>query len=312
MKYTTVKRSVPSTDGIHTLNGIIYIPIGMPKATVQIVHGMSEHIELYEEFMGILAENGYVAFIHDQLGHGRTAESVEKLGFFAEENGDKFLVDDAFRFAEELLGSYSGIKHILFGHSMGSFVSRICSEKYPQMADMFIIEGSGGPPMGVQLGLAITELGSMVRGTEHRSELAQKVFFDIYNTDFREEKNDFSWLSRDMETIRRHTDDEYFNFTFSLKAMNDLVTLLTECNSDEWFKNFRKDLPTLILSGEKDPVGENGKGIMEVFKRLEKSGVDDLSFKLYGECRHELLNELNKDEVMSDILTWIGNRIQNV
>ncbi len=309
MKYTTVKRTVPSTDGIHTLNGIIYIPIGTPRATVQIVHGMSEHIELYEEFMGLLAENGYVVFMHDQLGHGRTAESVEKLGFFAEENGDKFLVDDAFEFASELLKSYSGLKHILFGHSMGSFVSRICSEKYPQMADMLIIEGSGGPQKGAQLGIAITGLGSLVKGTEHRGELAQKVFFDIYNTEFKEEKNDFSWLTRDTQTIERHYSDEYFNFTFSMKAMNDLVVLLTQCNSDEWFENYRKDLPTLILSGEKDPVGENGKSILEVFKRLDESGVKDLSFKLYGECRHELLNELNKSEVMSDILKWLDNRI---
>ena len=168
--------------------------------------------------------------------------------------------------------------------------------------------GSGGPQKGSQFGLAITDLGSKFKGLDYKSELTQKVFFDIYNIDFKEEKNDFSWMSRDTEIVNRHMNDEYFNFTFSLKAMNDLVMLSTECNKDEWFYNYRKDLSTLIISGEKDPVGENGKGVMEVFKNLEKRGVDDLSFKLYSECRHELLNELNKEEVFEDILCWIGNR----
>ena len=279
MKYTTVEHTAKSTDNIHTLYGKIYIPIGTPKATIQIIHGMSEHTELYDEFMSILAENGYVAFIHDQLGHGKTAGSVDKLGFFAEENGDKILVDDAYSFAAELLESYKGLKHILFGHSMGSFVARICSEKYPEMADGIIIAGTGGSQKGSQLGLAITDLGSKVKGLDYKSELTQKVFFDIYNYEFKEEKNDYSWITRDKDIIEKHKNDEYFNFTF------------------------------LIISGEKDPVGENGRGVMEVFKNLEKREVSDLSFKLYSECRHELLNELNREEVFEDILCWIGNRI---
>lgn len=309
MRYTTIEHTTISTDNIHTLFGKIYIPIGTPKATIQIIHGMSEHMELYDEFMAMLAKHGFVAFIHDQLGHGKTAGTTDKLGFFSEENGNKLLVNDAFAFANELLESYCGIPHVLFGHSMGSFVARICSEKYPQMADALIMLGSGGSQRGSQLGLAITELGSKMKGLDYKSELTQKVFFDIYNYEFKEEKNDFSWLTRDKAAIDRHINDEYFNFTFSLKAMNDLVMLSTECNSDEWFDNYRTDLPTLIISGEKDPVGEQGKGVMEIFKKLEEHGVSDLSFKLYSDCRHELLNELNKDEVMEDILCWINHRI---
>jgi len=309
MRFTTIEHTAKSTDNIHTLFGTIYIPIGTPKATVQIIHGMSEHTELYEEFMSFLARNGYVVFMHDQLGHGKTAGSVDRLGFFAEENGDKILVDDAYAFAKEMLESYSNIKHILFGHSMGSFAARMCSEKYPIMADCLIIAGSGGSQKASQLGLAITDLGSKVKGLDYKSEFTQKVFFDIYNYEFKEEKNDFSWLTRDTETITRHTADPFFNFTFSLKAMNDLVLLCTACNSEEWFDSFRKDLPTLIISGEKDPVGENGKGILEVYKNLEKRNVSDISFKLYSECRHELLNELNKSEIMNDILCWIQNRL---
>ncbi|MBQ3970165.1 MAG: alpha/beta fold hydrolase [Clostridia bacterium] len=309
MNYTTVEHTAKSNDEQHTLYGKIYVPIGTPRATVQIIHGMSEHIELYEELSDKLAKQGFAVIIYDQLGHGKTAGALENLGFFAEENGDRILVEDAFGFVRELLEDYSGIPHILFGHSMGSFVARICAEKYPQMADALIIAGTGGPQKAAPLGLAITDLGSKVKGTEYRSDLTQKAFMDIYNTEFKEEKNDYSWLTRDPETILRHTNDERFNFTFSLKAMNDLVMLSTECNSEQWFDEYRKDLPTLIISGEKDPVGENGKGVMEVFKNLESRGVSDLSFKLYRDCRHELLNELNKEEIMDEIICWINNRI---
>ncbi len=81
------------------------------------------------------------------------------------------------------------------------------------------------------------------------------------------------------------------------------------CNSDEWFENYRKDLPLLIISGEQDPVGENGRGVLEVYKRLKENNAEDVTFKLYRGCRHDILNELNKDEVMNDILVWIMNRL---
>lgn len=310
MKYTIAKRSVPSTDGIHKLFGKIYIPIGMPRATVQILHGMSENIERYDEFMSFLASNGFVVFGHDQLGHGKTAGSSESYGFFAEKNGDKLMVSDAYAYASELLESYKGLKHILIGHSMGSFVARICSEKYPKMADMIINLGTGGHQPLTPLGLAITDIGGRIKGADYRSEASQRFFYDICNAKFKDEDCNYSWVTRDKEVVEQYVDDEQLNCGLSIKAMNDLVMLSKECNSDEWFNNYRKDLPTLIMSGEMDPVGNNGKGVLEVFKRLEEEGVTDLSFKLYSECRHELLSELNKYDVMDDILRWINNRVE--
>lgn len=309
MRFTVIERYVQSSDGIHNIHGKLYIPLGTPRATVQIVHGLSEYAGHYDEFMSFLAQRGFVVFAHDHLGHGQTADGADELGFIAEKNGDKYLVADAYNFAHELLENYKGLKHILFGHSMGSFVSRICSEIFPNMADLLILEGTGGPQPLAPLGLALSELGGMLRGPEYRSNIPQKLFVGRCNHCFRFEKSDYSWISRNAEYVKEVGEDDYRNFTFSVSGMHDLVMLSTECNSDEWFDNFRKDLPTLIISGEKDPVGDNGKGVYEVFKKLEDRGVEDLSFKLYRDCRHELLNELNKDEVMNDILCWIENRI---
>lgn len=310
MNYTTVERYVPSTDGIHTVYGKIYIPIGTPKATIQIIHGVCEHIDRYEEFMTFLAKNGFVAFGHDHLGHGKTAGGIGNLGFIAEENGDKLLVEDVHAFGNELINEYSNIPHILFGHSMGSFIARIYAENHPENVDLLIIAGTGGPQPLAPVGLAITDISGKLKGLEYRSEAAMKLFFTVCNQNFKDENSEHSWLSRDKEIIEEYESDDYCTFDFSVKAMNDLVMLSTECNSEEWFKNFRRDLPVLIISGELDPVGDNGKGVFEVYKKLEENGVEDISFKLYSGCRHELLNELNKDEVMEDILRWISNRIE--
>ena len=305
MRYTTVSHTIKSSDGIHDLNGIIYLPIGTPKATVQIIHGLCEHIELYDEFMSELAKNGIVCFAHDQLGHGRTAFSIDDLGKFADKNGDDLLIIDAHRFSEEFIGEFTCMKHFVFGHSMGSFPARICSELFPEMADGLILAGTSGPQRAAPLGIAFTDIKSKVLGGDHRSESDQQLCYGIYNHEFRDEKRDYSWLSCDSSVIDDHEKDEYFNFTFSVKAMNDVVRLCSRCNTDEWFAHYSSDCPALIISGENDPLGNFGKGALETYKRMSAVAGDNITFKLYRNARHELLHDHCRYSVMSDILTWI-------
>ena len=310
MRYTTVSHKIKSSDGRHTLNGVIYVPIGTVRATVQVIHGMCEHIELYDEFMSTLAAHGIAAFAHDQLGHGKTAEGLSGLGFFAEENGGELLVEDAYRFAEEFINDYSGVKHFVFGHSMGSFTARLLSEKHPETVGGMILAGTSGPQRAAPLGIAVTDVKSRVQGSSHRSNSAQRLFYDVYNHVFKDEDKDYSWLSTDPAVIEEHERDELFSFTFSIKAMNDVVRMCTECNTDEWFESFRRDCPTLIISGENDPLGNFGKGALEVYRRTHAVSPENVTFKLYGGARHELLREGCKQVVMTDILTWINNNIQ--
>ncbi len=306
--YATLPWEVPSTDGIHTLCGKVYVPVCAPKGTVQIVHGMSEYIGRYDNFMTFLAQHGFVVFAHDQLGHGKTAAGAKNLGFIAREHGDRLLVDDIHAFGEQLLKNYSGIPHILFGHSMGSFAARLFCEKYPQGADMLILMGTGGYQPLAKLGLRITDLNSKIHGADYKFDAGLKLLFAVFNRSFRDENSDYAWLSGDKESVEIYENDERCISRFSAKALGDILELSSRCNSDEWFDGFDKSLPTLIVSGALDPVGENGKGVMDVYKRLRDSGAKDVTFKLYSDCRHELLNDVSRDEVMSDILTWIENR----
>lgn len=306
MRFAKLDNSIKSSDGVHTLFGAAYVPIGNVKATVQIIHGLCEHLALYDEFMSRLAENGYFCFMHDQLGHGRTAGGLDGLGFFAEENGDRLIVEDAHRFALEFLPDFAGIPHYIFGHSMGSFVARICAVEYPETADGIILAGTSGPQRAAPLSSAVTDVKSRVQGGDHRSQSAQRIFYDTFNRHFRAENRDYSWLSTLPDVIEAHERDELFNFTFSIKAMNDIVKLCMECNTDEWFDSVSPSLRTLIISGENDPLGNFGRGALEVYKRVSEKSGSNASFKLYGGARHELLNEHCKYGVISDILKWLG------
>ncbi len=304
MRFAKVEHKTASADGVHTLNGVIYVPIGTVRATVQIIHGLCEHIGLYDEFMSALAEHGYACFMHDQLGHGNTAANKDELGFYAEENGDRLLIEDARRFALEFLPDYEGVAHYIFGHSMGSFIARLIAGEYPSDTDGIILAGTSGPQRAAPIGLAVTDVKSRIQGGEHRSQSAQRIFYDMYNLHFRKEARDYSWLSTLVDVIDEHERDELFNFTFSIKAMNDVVKLCAECNKDEWFESFRGSCRVLLISGENDPLGGFGKGALEVCRRLNDESR--VSFKLYSGARHELLHEYCTETVIRDVLKWLS------
>ena len=309
MKFISSVVKCPSTDSIHTLYGEIYIPIGTPKAVVQIIHGMSEHTDSYIEFADRLAKIGYVVFVYDQLGHGKTAKTKEELGFFAEYGGSDILINDAFNAADKILNDYTGLKRILYGHSMGSFTARLCAEKYPQMADLLILEGTSGVQHGAALGLALTNAAKHVKGASFRSEITQKIFLDVYNRDFKEKHNDYEWTSSDSKVTDEHSKDPFYNFTFSISAMRDVVDLCTRCNRDKWYKSIDNNMPVLILSGENDPVGSYGKGVAQVYNKLKENGMKDVTLKLYSACRHELLHDVSKEQAIEDIIKWTEKQL---
>ncbi len=309
MEYKTIEVNALSNDNIHTLYGKMYIPLGTLKATVQIIHGMSEHMELYDEFMSELAQNGYIAVIHDQLGHGKTAGSKEALGFFAEKDGDEILIKDAYTFACKSLSEYKDLPHVLFGHSMGSFIARIYSRRYTDMCDMLILSGTGGRQRFSALGLALAHAGAVLKGKEYRPETVQRIFLNFCNVLFREDKNPYAWTTSDKNVQRAHVEDEYYNFVFSFEAMRDVIALSDKCNSMDWYKNRRRDMPTLVLSGSKDPVGEYGEGVSEVRWRVNAFGENNICFVVYENLRHELLHEVNKRVVIDRILEWMSENL---
>lgn len=305
MSYRIENRYVPSSDGIHTLSGKLYLPTGeKPRGLFHLVHGMCEYIDRFDGTMSALAEAGYICFGFDNLGHGKTASEGE-LGFIAERDGWRYLVEDVKRFENDVCAEYTDLPLALMGHSMGSFIARLAAEKYGDDIQRLIICGTGGPNPAAPFGLLLTDIMALIKGKRGYSTIAQNAAFGAYNKRF-EGRTEYDWLTKDNEIIDRYIKDSFCNFPFTISALHDLVKLCAECNRGEWFKALRKDMPVLLISGEDDPVGNYGKGVRAVYKGLKACGQKDVTLRLYKNCRHEIHNDTCAAEVLDDIKRFIG------
>lgn len=307
MPYTVNTIEVPSTDNIHTLKGIIFIPEGEIKGILHIVHGMCEYIERYTHIFSAAAENGYICCGYDNLGHGKTARYDDELGFIAPRNGWKYLVNDVEAFEKAVKKMYPDKPLYLMGHSMGSFIARLAAESYPETAGKLIICGTGGPKQAASVfGLLLTDILGLIKGKKRRSEFINSVAFGSYNRRF-EPLSKYEWITSDREITAKYGQDKYCNFIFTVSAMHDLVKLNFLANRRRWFVNLKKSLPVLIISGTDDPVGNYGKGVKAVYRKLKASGQKGVTLKLYEGCRHEIHNDTCKNEVINDILSFLNS-----
>lgn len=300
-----IEKSVLSTDKTHLLKGKLYIPSGKIKGYFQVVHGMTEHIGRYHEFLTEMSNNGYLAFAFDNLGHGNTAKDRSELGYISKKDGHKLLCQDVFCFYNEVKKEYGDYPYYLMGHSMGSFIVRN-AVTYNALPDKLIIMGTGGKNPLANLGIGLIKLMKVFKGDKHVSKFIDDMAFGSYNKKFENEGSKRSWLTTDNEVREKYGKDEFCSYRFTLSAMQDLITLNKNANLTSWYKNFPKNLPVLLISGGDDPVGEYGKGVLEVYGGLIKNGCK-ASVKIYEGARHEILNEpLFKMTVIGDILEFIS------
>jgi alpha-beta hydrolase superfamily lysophospholipase len=304
MNYEIKALTVPSSDKIHQLQGKIFIPTGEIKGLFHIVHGMTEYIDRYDHLLAFLAENGYVAFGFDNLGHGKTAKDEKELGFIAHKNGWKYLVHDCFAFSNAVKQLYPDKDIILMGHSMGSFIARLTAEYKPQFYKKLIICGTSGANPLSKIGLAFAKFKRLINGEKHISKTILNLAFGAYNKRFSGETQ-YEWLTKDREIINKYISDPFCTFKFTISAMIDLMTLLDACNNKKWYSGINKTMPILLISGEEDPVGNYGKGVTEVYNKLTEAGANT-TLKLYKNCRHEIHNDSCKDEMFNDILAFLN------
>ncbi len=298
--------SCPSSDGLHMLAGVVYLPEGETKGYFHIVHGMTEHITRYDRIMSDLADAGYVCFGYDHLGHGKTVKDKSELGYIAKKKGYDLLCRDVKAFSDAVFAEYSekygsSLPYFLMGHSMGSFIVRLATEKYAK-PDKLIVMGTGGANPAAGAGIALIEIIKLFKGDKHISKLVYDLAFGGYNNKFKNDENasSQSWLSTDLEIRKKYMEDDYCTFKFTVSAMGDLMRLLKYSNRAAWFKKLPK-IPVLLVAGEDDPVGNYGKGVLEVEAKLKKRG-HDVKCILYKGARHEILNDFTYEITKNDIL----------
>ena len=231
MSYTKREYYVASSDTQHTLAGVVYEPCGEAKGYFHIVHGMTEHITRYDRIMSDLADAGYVCFGYDNLGHGKTVKDKSELGYIAKKKGYDLLCCDVKVFSDAVIAEYSekygSLPYFLLGHSMGSFIVRLATERYAK-PDKLIVMGTGGANPAAGAGIAMIEIIKLFRGDKHISKLIYDLAFGGYNNKFKNDENasSQSWLSTDLEIRKKYMEDDYCTFKFTVSAMGDLMRLL--------------------------------------------------------------------------------------
>lgn len=280
-----------------SLNCYLFEPKTTPKAVVQIIHGMQEHGKRYQNFAEFLCENGFVVFVSDLRGHGKSLVSENKLGF-GEKDIFSEIIEDQKIITNHLKEKYN-LPIYVFGHSFGSFIT----QKFMQVChipEKFVVCGTsfGGNAL---YGFAKILANTMVLfGKKDKpATMIENMSLNAYGIKF---KNG-NWLSRDEENFKKYQADPLCGVSFPVSFYKSMFTHLTKLNKG--VKNIPADKKIFLIAGSKDPVGNNSKDVLKLFKFLKKKNKN-VDMKIYEDARHELLNETNKDEVFKDVLNFFN------
>lgn len=285
-----------------------YVCPGKPKASILILHGMAEHQKRYQGFAEYLVNHEYDVYSYDHRGHG-TDKKLSDLGFFSSEDGYKLVIEDAIAVSNYIEQNNRSNKFFLFGHSMGSLVSRNVIQAYDKYTGV-ILSGTAYPPKLLTLsGLLVSHLITKFRGPKHVSPYLSNLMFGSKKYTSLSTRTAYDWLSRSNPIVGAYMHDPYCGFTCTASFYHDMLKFVQNITKKSQIRLTRKDLPLFVISGEKDPVGGYGKEVNKFLSVLKKCEFSNVSSKLYPECRHEILNELNNEEVYDDIQQWISKRL---
>lgn len=301
-----------SRDGKSRLHAVRYTPDREEdiRCVLQIVHGMAEYIERYEEFADFLTERGFVVTGEDHMGHGKSVGKTGKYGYFCEQDPATVLVRDVHRLKKATQALYPNVPYVIMGHSMGSFITRNYMFRYGAGVTAAIIMGTGmQSPAVLAASKVIAGIQKAFCGSEHVSKLLDKLAFGSYNKRIQNFGTPMDWLSRDDERVEKYIADPMCGFTFTVNGFATLFELISRLHNPENLERIPKKLPVLMVSGDADPVGDYGRGVRKAYDSLRSAGLENVQLRLYEGGRHELLNETNRDEVMNDILGWLEETV---
>jgi alpha-beta hydrolase superfamily lysophospholipase len=287
-----------------------WLPEQSPKAVVQIAHGWAEHAARYGRVAEALCREGYAVYADDHRGHGRTAMTPADLGFFAESDGWNKCVHDLWQLNQRIRTDHFGTPIVILGHSLGSFMVQqfICDHGDAVIAA--VLSGSNGrPPATAPLGLLVAHLERLRVGAHGKSPLLQRLFFGAFNKPFNPARTPFDWLSRDPAEVDMYIADPLCGFDSQVQVFIDILQGLPPLSKSSRQACIPKTLPIYIFRGSADPVGGN---IDQLLTAYRAAGLQNVTYKLYPDGRHETLNEINRDEVTRDLIAWLDGVVANV
>lgn len=291
--------------GAGKVHGCRWTPDGDVTAVVQIVHGITEHVERYDQFARYLNAKGYLVVAEDHMGHGRSIDHGGTKGYF--DGGWDAAVEDTCRLLRDTRAEFPGVLYILLGHSMGSFMARTILYKYPDIGiSGVILSGTGWvPDWTLKMGGTVAEQICRRIGEKRPSKKLSGMLFGGFNSRVERKRTAFDWLTRDAVLVDAYIADPMCGFVTSCGLLRDMVGGVAQIQKQEHLALMNKDLPVLFLSGGDDPVGAYGKGVRQTAEAFSAAGMRDVTTKIFPLCRHEVLNEINRAEVFRTVNIWI-------
>ena len=300
----------PSSDGMTRIHAIMWEPDGKPVGIVQIIHGMVEFIDRYDEFARYLAEHDFLVCGEDHLGHGESVISDEYHGYFGR-NGNAWVISDIHKLRNIMQKEYPELPYLMLGHSMGSFLVRqyITEENgdYAKGLSGVVVMGTGWQPDAVlRMGKAIAKmLGTDKVGKE--AKLIDVISFGSYLKKIPEARTLADWLTKDNDIVDKYVANPWNQFHFTPNAYYHMFAGMQKAHDTKRMKNLPEGLPLLLTSGAEDPVGNWGEGVRKAYQVYVENSPCRVDIRLYEDDRHEILNETDRDEVFEDLRAFFDH-----
>ena len=291
--------------GAGKIHACRWVPEGQPRAVVQIIHGIAEFVERYDDFANFLNDQGVLVVAEDHMGHGQSINGDGIQGYF---HGGWFTaIEDSMQLMADTKAEFPDLPYILFGHSMGSFMARTILCKYPDCGlTAAVICGTGWQPAA-----AMPAMVKMLEGISKLSDetkpnvMLQKLVFGSYNKRVEHPRTPYDWLTRDDKIVDAYIAHPLCGFTPTAGLMREMTRGIHYIQQKKNLEAMNKQLPVFFIAGGDDPVGPYGKGVHTCAEAFRKVGMEDVSVRIYPLCRHEILNEINREQVYQDVWKWI-------
>ena len=283
----------------------VRLPEGSVRATLQLAHGIAEYIQRYDDLMAYLADAGIAVYGNDHIGHGHSVHE-DRWGYVGDHSGWNTMLGDMRTLHGIICAEHPDAPHFLLGHSMGSFLARTYMIKHGSDFDGVIVCGTGHPPKAMVMGArALAALEVRRHGPGYYSELLDSVMNKQYNGGYDNPRTAFDWISSDPNRVDEYIADPMCGYVPTAGLLNEVLRGLSFITAHRNIEKMPKDLPVYFISGAEDPVGELTQGVIRAYRAFLKAGMKDVSLKLYPNLRHEIMLEVDRDEVMRDVLNWI-------
>ncbi len=290
--------------GVGQIHACRWVPEGEIRGIVQIIHGIAEHVGRYEAFAAYLNRHGILVVAEDHMGHGGSIGTQGVQGYF---HGGWFrAVEDSYQLMKQTMETYPGIPYTLLGHSMGSFMARTILIDHPDSGiQNCILSGTAWQPAALMKAVKpVCTLFCMGDRESKPSPILQGMAFGGYTKRIENPKTPYDWTSRDEKRVAEYAADPLCGFTATAGLLRDMMYGIDYIQQTDNLRKMNMHLPVLFAAGGDDPVGNYGKGVRQAAQEFSQAGMEHVDIKIYPLMRHEIINEIGREEVYEYLRIW--------